>query len=297
MAPSVIVVGAGGNLGPSIVQALLARRGDFSRVAILAAPEKKSKFAKLEPQGVELVLGDYKESKPYKGFDVVISLAGNEIMKFQPQMIDAAVSAGVTHFYSSEFGVDISQTPFLTERYFRDKHITRDHLRAKAKEVPELHFTFIIIGVFAETFALTPAFGVDQEKKEFTFYGDLETERSFSSMADTAKYTVESILIPFEPGQHERTLKVPNGNWMVKDAIKLLGEVQGVQYTVNVNPLDEARQLQEKSRLSGDTTGELAFSLKSLFGATYAAVPNPWDNDKFSFTPMTLKEMFVSFFQ
>ncbi|KAK9366243.1 hypothetical protein V1509DRAFT_299084 [Lipomyces kononenkoae] len=297
MAPSVIIVGAGGNLGPSIVQALLERREDFGRVAILAAPEKKDKFAKSEAQGMELVLGDYKDSNPYKGFDVVISLAGNDIMKFQPQMIDAAIAAGVTHYYSSEFGVDINLKPFLSERYFRDKHVTREHLRSKAKELPGFHFTFIIIGVFAETFALTPVFGVDQEKKEFTFYGDLETERSFSSMVDTGKYTVESILIPFEAGQQERTLKVPNGNWKVKDAIKLLGEVQGVPYTVINKPLDEARQLQEEARQRGDTFQELGFSLKSLFGTPYAAVPKPWDNDKFSFTQMTLKDMFVSFYK
>ncbi|KAK9311567.1 NmrA-like family-domain-containing protein [Lipomyces starkeyi] len=297
MAPAVIVVGAGGNLGPSIVRALLAHKGDFRRVGILAAPEKKGKFADVEAQGVELVLGDYKDSKPYNGFDVVISLAGNDIMKFQPQMIDAAIAAGVRHFYPSEFGVDISQTPFLSERYFRDKHVTRDHLRAKAKEVPELCFTYVIIGVFGETFALSPVFGVDREKKEFTFYGDPESERSFSSMADAARYTVESILIPLPPSKQERSLRVPNGNWKVKDAIKILGEVQGLQYTCNIKPLNEARELQEKSRQSGDTGEELAFSLKALFGTPYATVPEPWDNSKFSFTPMTLQEMLMSFFE
>ncbi|KAK9320862.1 hypothetical protein V1517DRAFT_340361 [Lipomyces orientalis] len=296
MAPAVIVVGAGGNLGPSVVRALLAHRGDFRSVAILAAPEKKVKFVDFESQGMELVLGDYTDSNSYKGFDVAILLAGNDIMKFQLQMIDAAIAAGVRHLYPSEFGVDISQGPFLSERYFRDKHLTRDHLRSKAREVPGLCFTYIIIGVFGETFALSPVFGVDREKKEFYFYGDPETERSFSSMADTARYTVESILIPLEPGKQERTLRVPNGNWKVKDAIKILGEIEGVQYACNIKPLKEARELQEKSRQSGDTSEELAFSLKALFGTPYATVPKPWDNDKFSFAPMTLKEMFKSFF-
>jgi hypothetical protein len=85
-------------------------------------------------------------------------------------MIDAAIAAGVTHFYRSEFGVDIDQEPFKGERYFRDKHLTRNHLQKSAKEVPGFCFTYIIIGVFGETFTLTPVFGVGRENKEFTFF-------------------------------------------------------------------------------------------------------------------------------
>ena len=118
------------------------------------------------------------------GFDVVISLAGNAIMADQPKMIDASIAAGVRHFIPSEFGVDTSQGPFLTERYFRDKHITRNHLRAKAKAVPGFKFTLVLIGAFAETFALSPVFGLDVKEKKLTFYGDPETEYSFSSISE-----------------------------------------------------------------------------------------------------------------
>ena len=102
----------------------------------------------------------------------------------QPEMIDAAIAAGVRHFIPSEFGVDISQTAFLKELYFVDKHRTRDRLRAKAKEVPGFSYTFVMIGAFAETLALTTAVGVDREAKTFTFYGNPETEYSLTSMAD-----------------------------------------------------------------------------------------------------------------
>lgn len=102
----------------------------------------------------------------------------------QPKMIDAAIAAGARHFIPSEFGADIGQTPFLTELYFRDKHITRDHLRLKAKEVPGFTYTFVLIGAFAETFALSPVFGVNAKEKTVTFYGDADTEYSVSSMAE-----------------------------------------------------------------------------------------------------------------
>jgi hypothetical protein len=92
-------------------------------------------------------------------------------------------------------------------------------------------------------------------------------------------------------------LRVPNGNWKVKDAIKILGEIQGIDYKCNIRAQHEPRELQQKASQSGDTGQELAFSLKSLFETPFAAVPKPWDNGKFTFAPMTLKEMFISFFQ
>lgn len=115
---------------------------------------------------------------------MVISLAGNAIMADQSKMIDAAIAAGARQFIPSEFGVDTSQGPFLTERYFRDKHITRNHLRERAKEIPDFKFTLVLIGAFAETFALSPAFGLDAKEKKLNFYGDPETEYSFSSMPE-----------------------------------------------------------------------------------------------------------------
>lgn len=105
-------------------------------------------------------------------------------MADQSKMIDAALEAGARHFIPSEFGGDIGQTPFLTERYFRDKHLTRNHLRAKAKEVPGFTYTLVLTGAFADTFALTPVFGVDAKEKTFTFYGDAENEYSISSMPE-----------------------------------------------------------------------------------------------------------------
>jgi hypothetical protein len=115
------------------------------------------------------------------------------------------------------------------------------------------------------------------------------------AFCSTARYTVESILVPLEQGHTERQLRVPNGNWKIKDAIKLLGEVQGAEYTSNCFSIEEARDLQEKYRQNGEAGKELLMSLKALFASPYAAVPKPWDNDKFSFTPLTLEQIFKSF--
>ncbi|RAO70207.1 uncharacterized protein BHQ10_006219 [Talaromyces amestolkiae] len=288
---AVIVVGASGNLGPFIVKELLKQKAKFSRIAILSAPEKKGKFETAAKSGIDVVLGSYKEARSYQGFDVVISLAGNSIMIDQPQMIDAAIEAGVTHFYPSEFGVDIGQPVFLQERYFRDKLTTREHLRKRAREVPGFVFTEIIIGAFAETFVLSDVFGLDRQGRTFTYYGDLDDVKSISSMEDTAKYTVESILLPVETGITERTLKVPNGNYTVRELVKIVSELDGTQYETHIFPVNEARKQQELARLAGSTDRELAFSLKALFSSPFVVVPKPWQNDMFAFKPKNLVEM------
>lgn len=94
------------------------------------------------------------------GFEVVVSVVGNSIMRLQPAMVEAAITAGVRHFYPSEFGSDISQENLRTFRYFRDKRATRDHLAAKAKEHSDFYYTLMLTGIFTEWTA-DPFYNVD----------------------------------------------------------------------------------------------------------------------------------------
>lgn len=55
-------------------------------------------------------------------------------------------------------------------RYFRDKHVTRNHLAAKAKEVPGFHYTIMTTGPFTE-WAVSSFFGVDHNNRTVTAYG------------------------------------------------------------------------------------------------------------------------------
>ena len=91
-------------------------------------------------------------------------------MRLQPALIDLATSAGVRHFVPSEWNSDISQDELAHMRYFRDKFVTRDHLRAKAKELPDFRYTIFITGIFTE-WAVGPFYGVDTENHTVKTYG------------------------------------------------------------------------------------------------------------------------------
>ena len=105
----------------------------------------------------------------HSGFDVVLSLVGNALLRLQPAMIEAAVSGGVTHFYPSEWNSDIDQPEIANMRYFRDKMATRAHAHAVAQANPNFKYTIFITGIFTEW---VPMFGWDHEKKTAVVYGD-----------------------------------------------------------------------------------------------------------------------------
>jgi hypothetical protein len=109
------------------------------------------------------------------GFEVVISLAGNANMKDQPSMIDAAAAGGARHFYPSEYGADLSIPELANVRYFRDKHLTRQHLVKTVSKVPGFRYTLLLTGSFTE-WAISDFFGVDIEKHTVETYGDSDAK-------------------------------------------------------------------------------------------------------------------------
>jgi hypothetical protein len=110
-------------------------------------------------------------------------MLGNHAMKHQLAIIDAAVSVGVTNFYPSEFGSDISQGAYLNNRYFRDKQLTREYLAKIAEQRKGFGYTLIINGGFAE-YAAHPAFGIDPEKRTFDFYGPKGLREPFTGVVE-----------------------------------------------------------------------------------------------------------------
>jgi hypothetical protein len=110
-------------------------------------------------------------------------MLGNHAMKYQPEIIDAAISAGVTNFYPSEFGSDISQGAYLSNRYFRDKQITRKHLAKVAENHKGFGYTLMITGSFAE-YAANPVFGIDPEEGTFDFFGPKEKKEPFTGILE-----------------------------------------------------------------------------------------------------------------
>jgi putative NADH-flavin reductase len=134
---------AGGNLGPSVLNAFL--ESSFN-VSVLSREGSKSTF----PSNVKVLRADYSSveslTEAFKGQDAVLSIVGGGALGDQDKLIDAAIAAGVKRFLPSEYG---SNT--LDERLrklvppFNAKKATVDNLKSKEDKIS---WTSVITGPF-----------------------------------------------------------------------------------------------------------------------------------------------------
>lgn len=116
-----------------------------------------------------------------------------------------------------------------------------------------------------------------------------------TAIHSVARYTIETMLLPKKDGG-ERQFRVVGCSHTWTEIIDELSRVQGVEYTREILPhqlvLDKAAQCAK----DGDVDGELLYSLKAIISeAEGVAVPEPWDNDLFSFKPEPLGTSFARY--
>ncbi|KAI9063943.1 NAD-P-binding protein [Trametes sanguinea] len=141
--PLVLVLGATGHTGESIVKGLLAS-GNF-RVAALVRPASLNKPATnaLRASGVEIRTGDLRDSvedltKAFAGVDVLISAVSAWVLELQRDALRAAKAAGAKRVIPCDFG-----TP--GERGVRVLHDQKLAIRDFVKELG-VPYTFIDVG-------------------------------------------------------------------------------------------------------------------------------------------------------
>ena len=214
-------------------------------------------------------------------------------------MIDAAIEAGVTHFYASEWNSDISQKEIYHMRYFRDKQLVRAHLAARAKANPDFKYTLFITGIFAEWSTL-PLYGFDHATATATIYGTPAARVGVTSIPDIARYTVESLLLEFKStnpttNPSERSIRVQGSAQPFSALVDALGKARGQAYTVTYLDPAGAAEKEEQARLAGDEElAEMMWSIRPLVASGYGVADGngPLDNDLFGFRPETVDETF-----
>ena len=126
---TVAVAGASGNLGPAILNQLLA--AGFTVTALTRA-DSRSTF----PSAVKVVPVDYDSleslTAALKGQDALVSTLAILALGAQIRLVDAAIAAGVKRFIPSEFG---SNNPLARRMpVFADKVKVHDYLVQKVQE-------------------------------------------------------------------------------------------------------------------------------------------------------------------
>ncbi|OAL21433.1 hypothetical protein AYO20_11370 [Fonsecaea nubica] len=309
MFKSILLIGATGvgSFGDYVAHELIKDPTHFTRIAFFnntSRPADEAKMAQiqdLKAQGFEIVeAADYTSPKSYEGFDCVLIFLGNHGLHLQPSIINAAIAAGVRHFYPSEYGADITEGQNWTQRYYKHKVQTREHLDARAQDTPDLGWTYYVLGRLTE-WAVISHFGFDNKNATAKIYGTAEGRQSLIGAEDSARYLVETLKEPLSPDAkgNRRTYRISGSNPTYAEIFEVLERVTGRKYNVAYLDVESAQREEAQARDAGDVDAELAASHKLVQGREGTLLPQPWDNDRFPWihpkgVEETLREAFAS---
>jgi hypothetical protein len=305
MFSSILLIGAMGptSFGEFVLRELVRSRDSFRRIAVFhntSRPSneyKQKRLQELSSQGVEVISADgYACPDFYKGFDCVLVFLGNHGLHLQPMIIDAAITAGVRHFYPSEYGADITVGANKTQRYYRYKVITREHLEKRARDTPDLGWTLHVLGRLTEWAPLSH-FGFDNANARATIYGTETGRQSLISAADSAQYLVETLKHVESKAPLRRTLRLSGSTVTYKEIFEILERVTGRKYDVIYLDVESAINEERQAEQAGNVDAELSASHKLIQGREGTLVPQPWDNDKFpDVKPVSVEEALTAAF-
>lgn len=189
---NVALLGASGNLGPSIVDAFL-KNGSFNITAI-SRSESKATF----PTSIKVIKTDLTNddslTSAFKGQDAAVIIVGAGQLSEQKRYIDAAIAAGVKRFIPSEFGSDTSN-PKSSELVpvFRPKVEAVEYL--KSKESNTFSWTSVCTGAFFDWGLKTGFLGFNLQERSAKIWDDGNTPFSTTNLALIGEAVV-SILTP-----------------------------------------------------------------------------------------------------
>lgn len=245
---NVIIIGAGGNLGPSVLKAFL--NSSFN-TSVLSREGSKSTF----PTGVQVIHANYDEPqslrKAFNGQDAVISLVGGNALGDQEKLIDAAIAAGVKRFFPSEFGSD---TPNPRTReivpIFSAKTGAVSYLKTKESAIS---WTSVITGPFFDWGLKVGFLGFNLQDKTFTVVDSGDATFSTTNLL----YIGKALVAALEKAEETRNQYVYVSEFQISqnELLKLAENVSGEKFTVKKTTFKELVALGNRLLSEGNHAG------------------------------------------
>ncbi|MCJ1284878.1 hypothetical protein MMC26_004215 [Xylographa opegraphella] len=224
---NVIILGAGGNLGPSILAALTS--DPHFTVSVLSRHSSTSTF----PPGVTVhrIGDDYPEADllaAFKGQDAVVSTLSHAVG--HKAIIDAAIKAGVKRFVPSEFGSNTRNANVLAlmPKLFGPKVEVVDYL--KEKEATGLTWSAVVTGAFFDWALKVGFLGFDIPAREATIFDDGATRWATTTLAQIGRAVRNTLLVPEQSAN--RYLPVSSFTVSQNSVLAALEEATGQKWAV-----------------------------------------------------------------
>ena len=227
MSKKIAVLGASGNLGGKIVEALLTKNA--SVLAVVRPSTDKQKIDRLKNLGAEIAIMQSKDiveiSNFFVGVDCVVSaLSGlrETIIEDQQVFLDAAVLAKVPRFIPSDFSIDFRKLIPGNNRNLdlrRSFHYYLDKQPIKA--------TTIFNGAFMDLLVKEMPL-ILKKQKRILCWGNKDQPLEFTHTLDVANYTASVALDSESP----RILKITGDALSCNQFKELMSDITKTPYKI-----------------------------------------------------------------
>ena len=247
---NVIILGAGGNLGPSILDAL-TNDSSFT-VSILSRKSSKSTFP--SHLKVHKVDDDYPEDQlleAFKGQDAVVCTISGAQIQQEKSIIDAAVKAGVKRYIPSEFGADL-ENPKLAEAlyFFGQKRETIKYL--KEQESKGLTWSGIVTGPFFDWGLKMGILGFDIANHKATIFDSGNTKVSMTNLPTIGLSVVQTLKAEQTANRHVYVASLTTSQNEILAAMeKATGKKWDVTHASTAEKIQEGKDLLNSGNMKG----------------------------------------------
>ncbi|PON27770.1 hypothetical protein TGAM01_v203537 [Trichoderma gamsii] len=285
----VAVVGASGNLGVYVVQALL--RGGFGVTAI-TRNESTATF----PQGVAVMRVDFSSLESIRnavvGQDAVVSLTASAGTATQRTLIDAIIEARVPRFIPSEFG--------LNNRKYRDSRVGH-FLREKVSnsdyliELSERHEWFSWTGLSTEVwldYALENGIFILNARKHEAMLLDSGNETFSASSLDFVSKAILEVLRRSDKTAN-KYLSIAEVTTTQSEVINLAEDICGIRFDRSQRSSKELSTILDERLAKGDKSAYIGLLELHFFadGAGHALKDEDNASDLLGLQPRSLRDI------
>ncbi|KAG0633188.1 hypothetical protein HOY80DRAFT_656103 [Tuber brumale] len=260
----VILVGATGNLGPSILTALQAS----TSLETTILTRENSKTAQSPPPNTKVLTADYTSvsslAAAFAGQDAVVSTIASTALGDQQTLIDAAVQAGVKRFIPSEFGSNVANEKTRELSVFGGKVATVDYLKKKEGEIT---WSALINGPFFDWGLRVGFLGIDIPNRKATLLDGGNIPFSTTTLSDVGQSVVGVLTHPEET--KDRYVFVQSALTTQNKLLAAAEEAAGEKFAVVHQNTEEVEREGNEKIAKGDFSGFIDLIRRGVWGEGY----------------------------
>lgn len=239
---NVALVGATGNVGPAVLNALLSakfkvtiltREGSTSTDSLPAHPNQS--ISKVDFTSVDSITKALQSAN----IQAIICNIASTALPTQKTIVDAAIAANVQRFIPSDFGADLDVPINQTIPFNAPKVDVHEHILSKISENPNFSYTFVTCGPFFDWCLRAGIFG-DLSSHTATLWDGGDIPFSTTTLSSVGTAVVGILKNP--SATHNRTIRIADTTLTQRQVLDLVKSIDGKEWTTNPGDTAQAYQ-------------------------------------------------------